>query len=153
MNEDKLFKQMDSIRALTLKVFDDLSEALADKIPGGFRNSIRWNLGHIWTVQNSLLQNFGGITLDLPPRYMELFAPGTKPADWQGDIPTLDELKQHLENQPAKLQEHLAGKLDDQAAKPFLGYTTVGEILMFTLYHEGLHLGAIKALKNASSLT
>jgi uncharacterized damage-inducible protein DinB len=152
MNEDMLFKQINSIRENTLKEFNGLSEEQANQIPKGFRNSILWNLGHIFTVQNLLLQNYGGVTMEMPPHNIELFAPGTKPADWKGDAPALEELKQRLEEQPAKLKDLLTGKLNDQAAKPFRTYTTIGEILIFTLYHEGLHTGAIKGLKNAGNV-
>lgn len=153
MNEDLLFSQINSIRENTLKEFNGLSEEQANQIPKGFRNSIRWNLGHILTVQNLLLQNYGGAAIEMPSHYVDLFAPGTKPADWKNDVPTLEELKQRLEEQPAKLKNILTGKLDNEAAKPFRTYTTISEILIFTLYHEGLHTGAIKGLKNAGNVT
>ena len=153
MNADLLFKQINMARENTLKEFNGLSEEQANQVPKGFRNSIRWNLGHICTVQNLLLKNYGGITLEVPFHYIELFAPGTKPADWKDDVPTLDELKQRLEEQPARLKDILAGKLNDQAVKQFRTFTTIGEIAIFTLFHEGLHIGAIKGLKNAESHT
>ncbi|ELK48498.1 UNVERIFIED_CONTAM: DinB family protein [Halobacillus marinus] len=147
MNEKQIFTQINMVRQATLKEMDGVTEEQADKQPGGFSNTIRWNLGHILVVQNSLVERFGGKPVETPSRYLELFAPGTKPADWQGDVPTLTELKQALEEQPKKLEQALAGQLEDEAAKAFLGLPTVGEILNFTLYHEGVHTGTIKALK------
>ncbi|QAS53596.1 DinB family protein [Halobacillus litoralis] len=147
MNEEQIFQQINMVRKATLKGMDSVTEEQADKQPGGFSNTIRWNLGHIYVVQNSLIAKFGGIPTETPSRYLELFAPGTKPADWQGDVPSLAELKQELEEQPARLKETLTGKLDDEAAEAFLSLPTVGEILNFTLYHEGVHGGMIKALK------
>ncbi|GAA3314767.1 hypothetical protein GCM10020331_008140 [Ectobacillus funiculus] len=84
---------------------EGLSEEQADQRPEGFLNTIRWNLGHIYTVQNALVSKiWWEKNIDIPSRYLELFAPGTKPADWQGEVPTLDELKQLLEEQPAKTE-------------------------------------------------
>lgn len=147
MNEEQIFQQINLIRKATLKEMDHLTEEQADKQPEGFKNTIRWNLGHIYVVQNSLIAKFGGKPVETPSSYLKLFSPGTKPADWQGDVPSLSELKKELEEQPLKLKEALAGQLDDEAAEAFLSLPTVGEILNFTLYHEGVHTGMIKALK------
>ncbi|HLR02560.1 MAG TPA: DinB family protein [Virgibacillus sp.] len=153
MNEEQIFKQINLVRQSTLGELEGLSEEQADQIPDGFRNNIRWNLGHIYVVQNVLLTKFGGKKIDTPERYLELFAPGTKPADWEGDVPKLAELKEQLEKQPEKLKETLTGQLDDKAAEAFNTLSTVGEILNFTLYHEGLHAGTIKGLKHAANAT
>lgn len=147
MNEEQLFKQINLVRQATLKILESVTEEEADEQPEGFKNTIRWNLGHIYVVQNSLLVKFGGKTIETPSRYIELFAPGTKPADWQGEVPSLDELKQVLKEQPVQLKELLNGQLEDEAAQAFLSLPTVGEILNFTLYHEGVHTGTVKALK------
>ncbi|MDQ0300438.1 putative damage-inducible protein DinB [Salibacterium salarium] len=152
MNEEMIFQQVNLIRQNTLKEIEHLSEEQADQRPEIFPNTIRWNLGHIYTVQNVMLSHFGGKNIDTPSRYLELFVPGTRPDEWQGEVPSLDELKQHLEEQPTKLKEALIGEMDEKAAKPFQSLSTVGEILNFTTYHEGLHVGTIKALKKANSL-
>lgn len=153
MNEEMIFKLIDLIRQNTLKEMESLSKEQADQMPAGFNNTIRWNLGHIYTVQNALLSQFGGKDIEMPSRYPELFAPGTKPADWQeGEVLTLNDVKQSLEEQPEKLKEALAGQLDEKLAKPFNSLATVGELLNFTTYHEGMHVGVIKGLKKANSV-
>lgn len=152
MKEEMIFQQINLVRQNTLNEMANLTEEQADLVPVGFNNSIRWNLGHIFTVQNGLILQFGGKVTETPVHYFELFAPGTKPADWSAEVPPLHELKQLLEEQPAKLKEALAGQLDEQAAKAFKTLTTVGEILNFSIFHEGMHLGAIKGLKKANDL-
>ncbi|RWZ58591.1 DinB family protein [Halobacillus fulvus] len=147
MNEEQIFQQINRVRKATLKEIDGVTEEQADQQPEGFKNTIRWNIGHIFVVQNSLISKYGGKPVNIPPRYLELFAPRTSPSDWEGEIPTLDELKQMLEAQPAKLEAALSGQLDDEAREAFLGMPTVGELLNFTTYHEGVHTGTIKALK------
>lgn len=152
MNEAMIFQQINLVRQNTLNEMENLSEEQADQMPEGFNNTIRWNLGHIYTVQNALLSQFGGKAIEMPSHYLELFAPGTRPADWNGEIPTLHELKQFLAEHPEKLKEALAEQLDEKAAKPFKSLSTVGEILNFTTYHEGMHVGTIKGLKKANSV-
>lgn len=147
MNEEMIFKQINLVRQNTLNEMENLTEEQADQMPEGFRNTIRWNLGHIYTVQNALISKFGGKNIDTPSRRLELFAPGTKPADWQGEVPTLDELKRLLEEQPVKLKEALGGQLNEKSAESFKSLSTIGELLNFTMYHEGMHLGTIKGLK------
>ncbi|MYL31505.1 MULTISPECIES: DinB family protein [Halobacillus] len=147
MNEEQVFQQIALVRKATLKMLDGITEEQADLQPKGFANNIRWNLGHIVAAQNGMVAKFAGTPVETPPRFFQLFAPGTKPADWEGNVPSLDELKKHLEEQPALLQEALTGKLDEEAAEEFLSMKTVGEILNFTLYHEGVHTGTIKAIK------
>lgn len=152
MNEENIFQQINLIRQNTLNEMEDLSEEQADQRPRGFNNTIRWNLGHIYTVQNVLLSKLGGKNIEIPSHCLELFASGTKPADWQGEVPTLNELKQLLEEQPAKLKVALAGQLDEKAVEPFQSLSTIGELLNFTMYHEGMHVGTIKGLKKANSV-
>ncbi len=140
---------------MTLNAVDNLDEKTVDVKPPGFRNTIRWNIGHIITSQELLLSKFTGISaMSLPESYIELFSPGTKPDDWQQEAPPLEELKRKLKEQPERIEEALSGKLEDPVAKPFkIGaqgeLSRTGEILNFTIYHEGLHQGHISALQRA----
>lgn len=151
MNEEQIFKQVDMVRQSTLKEMEGISEEQADQIPDGFRNNIRWNLAHIYVTQNILLSDYGGKDIETPSRDLEMFAPGTKPADWEREAPSLEEIKQQLKEQPDKLKEALSGQMGDEAKEAFMSLPTVGEILNFTLYHEGAHVGIIKAIKKIQS--
>lgn len=154
VNENTLWQEVQFVRDAVLQEVEKVSEDAADKMPEGFRNTIRWNLGHIYVVQESLVTGLAGQDPLMPPRYQELFAPGTKPADWTGDIPDLSELRTNLKEQPGRLQEQFAGRMDEKVDKPFqpgggLELSTIGELVNFTVYHEGLHTGFIKGLKRA----
>lgn len=151
MNEVDVFQQLDLVRKITLSELDGITEEQADIIPDGFRNNIRWNLGHMYTVQNTMLSHHAGIELATPKHYEELFSPGTKPADWEGDIPTLTEIIEKLKAQPTQIKEALSGRLGESAKKPFIKQNNVGQILTFTFYHEGLHISTIKAFKTLTN--
>lgn len=147
MNEADVFQQLDLVRKISLNELGGITEEQGDFIPEGFRNNIRWNLGHIYTFQNSILSNHVGVDLDTPKYYEDLFSPGTKPADWKGDVPTLTEIIEKLTLQPGQIKAALSGKLDEPAIKPFIKQNNVGQILTFTFYHEGLHISTVKAFK------
>jgi uncharacterized damage-inducible protein DinB len=155
MNRDQLLQHVDLVRAITLSAFDTLDEELADIQPAGFPNTIRWNLGHILITQEQLSVNFAGMKPQLPEHYLKLFGNKTRPSDWTVAPPSLDELKERLAAQPAYIREQLGGRLEEPAPKPFvrLGFelATIGQILNHSLYHEGLHQGAIGGLRKAIS--
>ncbi len=46
-----LFTQLESYRREVLGVLEDITEEQAEVIPAGFKNNIRWNLGHMYLDQ------------------------------------------------------------------------------------------------------
>lgn len=49
MKEEQLFQQMKLWRNWTVEFLLTIPEKLADQVPEGHNNSIRWNAGHILT--------------------------------------------------------------------------------------------------------
>jgi hypothetical protein len=148
-----LFKM---IRKVTLNEMAGMSEEDADRIPSGFNNNIRWNLGHIYNAAGGLLAGFTGENTAVPSNYPKLFDRGTKPADWQGDVPSLSELQKGLEGQVEQLEFLFEKRLNDALVHPcdfgMVQLTTIGELLDFIFFHEGLHAGVIKGLKRTMGL-
>ncbi|MBB6451253.1 hypothetical protein HNR44_003247 [Geomicrobium halophilum] len=150
-DERDLWNQVIFVRKATLFEVKELTEADADRIPNGYNNSIRWNLGHIGTIQAMLVNGYSSHRVELPARYEKFFARGTSPADWEEAPPTLDEIRFFMRNQTDQLQTVLSSHLDEPLKEPFpIGKAqieTVGELLRFSLYHEGLHTGVFKGIK------
>lgn len=145
-----VWNQYDLVRGITLATLEHTSEEAANIIPEGFANNIRWNLGHILTCQYMLL--YGPGCKHIPESYAAMFSPGTKPADWQGDIPSLETLAAQFKEQSARIKEKFDPLLHQSLPEPFkLGNKgtihTFGEMLLFTLYHEGMHMGMISGLR------
>lgn len=151
--EEMLFKQMQFVRKRTIAALDATTEKLADEMPGNVKNSIRWNLGHIFVSQDTLLYPFIGENHHVPKSYLELFGMGSSPHEWKTEAPTLQEVRNLLVEQPTRIQIDFAGKLEEKIQQPFkLGdheLTTLGELLSFAIWHEGLHQGAINTIKRA----
>lgn len=144
-----VWNQYDLVRNITLSIFDRVTEETADIIPAGFSNNIRWNLGHILVCQDTFL--YGPSCPHLPASYPGMFKPGTKPADWQGDVPSLATLAAQIKEQTARIKEQFASRLEEPLPQPVpLGSRgtlyTFGDAFVFSMYHEGMHIGAISAL-------
>jgi hypothetical protein len=155
--EPYLFRQLAFARGQTLKLMDGVTEDTADRIPGGFRNSIRWNLGHIYTVTERISFQYIGLPLQLPAGFKEMFENGTSPlTPVPFAIPTLSELETLLKEQPERIQRTLAGRLQENFASPYttaagLIVETPEQFLNFSLYHEGMHLSVIRLYKTLGS--
>lgn len=157
--ESAIFGQLEAVRSLTLRQLDDLTPLQADLIPSGFRNSIRWNAGHLVAVLERFAFKAPGIPSPLPPSFRTQFDFGSSPASWMDQeepVPTLGELLELLRDQPGRVREALAGRLDEDVEP----YTTTTGILLSTpreylslgLYHEGLHLSVIKLYRRLLGL-
>lgn len=154
---DYIFKQLKFVRENTLQHVIDVNEQESIFIPKGFRNHIKWNLGHIYVVHERFAFYIDPEKMELPERFIELFAPGTKPANWidKDSIPSMKELISLLEDQIKKIELHLKNRLADSIEQPYttskdLTLSSVGEFLSFCLYHEGMHFEAIKSIRKIS---
>ncbi|MCU6795527.1 DinB family protein [Paenibacillus sp. WQ 127069] len=149
--EQIVFNQLEFVRRLTIDAVEGISEKALDFIPEGFNNNVRWNLGHIYLVQERFAFHYAGEPVQLPDNYGRLFAKGTKPADWNEGPPKLDILLEILAEQPKRIQVTLSNRFGEQVKEPLttgsgLTLSTIGEFLNYTLYHEGMHFNAIRAL-------
>lgn len=151
MNSSLLLDQIQLIRSITLKAVEEIADEEADVQPPSFNNTIRWHLGHIYVVQERLAFHYAGFPVDVPQSYIDMFSNSTKPADWKEEPPSLAELSCRLTEQPNRIRTLLGEKLKEPPTVPFHRFdgklSTIGAILNFSLYHEGLHTSSISMLK------
>ncbi|MGF2618346.1 DinB family protein [Rossellomorea vietnamensis] len=157
MEDSQLFKQMDFIRMRTIAALDNTTEEMADLVPDGFKNSIRWNLGHIYLSQENLIHSFAGEKGQIPEGFPELFGFNTSPDSWEATPPSLPELRQLLSEQPKRLKDSFLGRLSEKGEKPFqmtkeIAFETLAEVVSFANWHEGLHQGAITSIKRVQGI-
>lgn len=155
MKETCIFEQYDFYRGLTVELLDSVaSEEQADVIPKGHRNSLRWNLGHVPVLQEWAMFHYGK---DQPgsisSKVYESFKPDTSPKDWSSLPLTLNEIRELLLEQKERIKETFSGKLEDSLLHTFdlLGrkIEKVGDLFVFTLWHEGLHQGVMQSMEFA----
>lgn len=139
-------------RPLLLRLIKDLSEEALLTIPTGFSNNILWNLGHLAVTQQLLHYGLSSLPLNVPDELVAQCRKGTSPTDWDTP-PDLDEIKHLLIECPRQLETDLE-EARFTTFRPYM--TSVGveltdleTALAFNQYHEGLHTGAILALRRA----
>ncbi|WP_462412639.1 DinB family protein [Neobacillus sp. Marseille-QA0830] len=144
---EQIFKTMELTRNYFLKTVKGLDETIVDVQPDGFNNNIHWHIGHVLTVTEQFMFGFPKKSTQLTEQYMEWFATGTKPADWKGEVPSVQELVAQLQDQLQRMKEIPAESFNERLKTPFLGQETFGELTSFALFHETMHLGQIQAMK------
>lgn len=150
--ENYIFKQLSFVRSQTIYHVDGISNESSHHIPEGFNNNIKWNLGHIYVVQENFAFRHLQDKIDIPQNFIDYFGPGTKPENWDEAVPDIDRLVQLLRNQVIRVEQTLENQLKESVEKPYVTSTgielsTVEEFLSFCLYHEGMHFDAIKTIK------
>ncbi|UFJ40733.1 DinB family protein [Brevibacillus humidisoli] len=142
-----LFQQLEDYRHGTLRLVADVTEEMADVVPAGFSNNIRWNLGHIYLDQYLWIQHLTKEPIQLPDGYLTWFNYGTKPADWQGSVPSLDTLRELLGGQIGWIRQQYGDRLEEEFPATESGMHTIAQVLVRTIYHEALHAGAILSIR------
>jgi hypothetical protein len=156
--ENHLITQLKFVRTNTIRSVEGLDEKLADIIPKGFNNNIRWNLGHIYLMQERLAFQFAGEAVQIPNDFISLFNTATKPSEWSTlTPPSINNLVELLTDQTKRIESKLANRLEETLREPYttstgLTLTSIGGFLSFSLYHEGMHFDAIKVIKRIGQL-
>ncbi|MBM4763814.1 DinB family protein [Bacillus sp. B15-48] len=137
-------KQYSLTRQSVAKTLNGVSAETSAIIPEGFNNNIQWQVGHILVVTDLFLFKDQG---NLPTNYSELFGPGSKPANWTSDVPSVETLLEQLNEQLTRINDIPAEVFSQRLPEPFIGNETVGELAAFGAFHEALHLGQIQSIK------
>lgn len=143
-----MFKQLQTYRSELLGLLSDVTDEEAEIIPKGFNNNIRWNLGHVILDQYVWIQV---LTKDDPPISMDFnqwFGYGTTPSHFTDETPSLSKLILYLREQPRIIEEKYRGRMEEEFPSTDMGMHTIEQVLVRTIFHEGLHMGAIKGIKN-----
>lgn len=138
------------VRKLQLSLIKDLTDAQLNHIPEKFNNNIIWNLAHVAAVLQRITYTRSGLDGPLDESFCDLYKNGTKP--------TLDLSKEEIDfvkNQLINGVDQL--NLDFNAGKfvDYQNWTTsfgieinsIDAAIAFLPYHEGLHTGALLAIR------
>lgn len=149
---NKQFDILKKTRKYLLEVINDLNIEQLNEIPEGFNNNISWNLGHMISTQQGVCYVRAGLPIFVDQKYFETYKPGTKPEAMVGSN-ELEILKQLFVSSIDQFETDYENNL----FKNYIPWTTrygielsnIDELTAFLIYHEGLHLGYIMALKHA----
>lgn len=142
-----LFTQLETYRSETIGLVDGMTDEQAEIIPTGFRNNIRWNLGHIYLDQYLWIEAITKEPVEHTDQFNQWFGFGTSPTNFTEETPRLEELKELLQQQPKIIRKHYGDLLEKEFMPTEMGMRTIEQVLTRTIFHEGLHAGAIISLK------
>ncbi|MCM3453398.1 DinB family protein [Heyndrickxia oleronia] len=147
MREEQLFEQMKLWRNWTVDYLRTIPAEIVDKIRHGHNNSIHWNAGHILVGWDNTMFPAVNEKRQMPLNYHLLFPSGSKPENWSDEQPSMVELIKQLDEQPIQIEQACKGHLDEPLKESFLGMKTLGDMVMFHMNHENLHMGIIKSMR------
>jgi hypothetical protein len=142
-----LFNQLESYRSDILGVVENVSNEEAELVPKGFNNNIRWNLGHIYLDQYLWIQAVTKEKVSVPEQFNSWFGFGSSPKNFTAETPSVEDLKALLKDQPRIIKEVYGNRLDEEFAPTEMGIYTIEQVLIRTIFHEGMHLQSILDLK------
>ena len=139
-----ILKQIARTRSIIAKTVEGVSPETCRLIPAGFNNNIHWQIGHVLVAADMFFLKGKEVA---PAEFKALFAPGTKPADWPADVPSVETILSLLEKQAALIQQIDVTTFDTKLETPMFGNETVGDFASMGAFHESLHVGQIQSLK------
>lgn len=142
-----LFKQIETYRSEVVDVVKNMTKEEAEIIPNGFNNNIRWNLGHIYLDQYLWIQSLTKKNLEVTEQFNFWFGFGASPNNFTFETPSLDKLLVLLQKQPIKIKEAYSDMLEIEFPPIEMGMCTIEQVLIRTIFHEGLHLQRIIDIK------
>lgn len=148
--------QLGFVRRQTVDYVRSISDSDTEIIPVGLKNNIKWNLGHMYVVLEKFAFQLTGEETKHPANFSKLFAPGTKPSDWDIEPPTLSQIIDLLTEQIIRVESVLSSKLKEEINPHYksstgLTFTTVEQLLGFLIYHEAMHFATIKNIKSINN--
>jgi uncharacterized damage-inducible protein DinB len=141
-----LTKQLELTRNKLLSDVKKLDAGVIDVQPDGLNNTIHWHIGHILTVAEKFLFGYPEKSQHVPENYIGLFGNGTKPADWTGVVPTVEELTKQLTEQLGRIKQIPTEHFEKVLEQPIFGQNTFGELAAVLACHEANHIGQIHAM-------
>jgi hypothetical protein len=145
-----VIEQFAVLRGVLVAIGDSIPEEKMFVIPAGFGNHALWNLGHLAITEQLLVYGLSGLPKQFEDVVIGDFRKGSSPKTWTRSY-SWEEVRGWLLEQPETLKE-------DYAAGKFQTYTeyktstglilrNVHDALSYNLYHEGVHLGYLLALR------
>lgn len=141
-----LFNQLEAYRGELLGCVDGLSAERAETVPAGFRNNVRWHLGHVYLDQYLWIGAVTREEVPVPAGYRHWFGFGTDPSCFTADTPGVAELEPLLAGQVRRIRELYGERLEEEFPPTELGIFTIEQALVRTIFHEGIHLANVSDL-------
>ena len=137
-------------RQSLVAVTDGLAPDARLAVPDGFSNHALWNLGHLVVTERLLCYGLAGLPLGVPDAWVAAFRKGSAPEPGVAAVPYPDLRAAALELPEQTAADVEAGRFEsfrEYRTTPGVVLASVADAVRFNLYHEGLHLGTVLALR------
>lgn len=138
-------------RQQLLEAIEGLNADQLNKTPAGFNNNIIWNVAHVIAVQEAYLYNKNGLSSSTDAQLVSDYANGTFPKDYidQNEIDAIKELAiSSVKDLETDIKSGLFNSYQPSTITPNkINLATFDDTLSFILFHEALHVGAVRSLK------
>ncbi len=137
-------------RKVLYKFLTETSDEQLALIPEGFNNNIFWNIAHVVVTQQLLVYKFSGLPLGVSDVMVDKYRKGSKP-DGSFDIAEKELIKDLLLSSIEKtITDYKSGlftKYSEYMTSIKVALLDADDAITFNLYHEGIHLGSVLALR------
>ena len=139
-------------RRSLVAVCDGLTDDQRLAVPDGLSNHVLWNLGHVVVTERLLAYGLARRPLGVPDAWVAAFRKGTRPTPGEAAVPYAEVRDAALALPDQTAADLRAGRLDsadfrEYRTTPGVVLASVADAVRFNLYHEGLHLGSVLALR------
>jgi len=132
-----------------LGILENTPKDILLEVPKGFRNNIWWNIAHVVVTQQLLVYNLSNVPMLVPQILIDKFRKGTVPdgtlqEEEMGQIASF--LISTIETTQRDYKNGLFTQFNTYTTSTKFTLTNVEDAITFNIFHEGLHMGTIRAM-------
>ncbi|MDB5136354.1 MAG: hypothetical protein JWP37_2957 [Mucilaginibacter sp.] len=137
-------------RIYLLDLIEDLTTEQLNEIPEGYNNNIIWNMGHLIASQQSICYLRSGVKIFVDEEYLASYKAGTAPNKFVERVEA-DQMKKlfitAIDQFDIDYEKCLFSNHPHWKTNYGIEVANMEDAISFVLFHEGLHVGYIMALR------
>lgn len=144
------FEALITNRQVFLKMLNHYSLEQLNYIPEGYNNNIFWNIAHSAATLQLLVYSLSGSQWRIPKEIVKAYRNGTRPERpyTQEDVDAVKAiLVSSAEQCKIDFEEGYFGEYQGFMTKTGFNLKSVSQAIQFNLYHEGVHMGYVLAMR------
>ncbi|NJB71258.1 hypothetical protein GGR42_001720 [Saonia flava] len=149
---EKLFDITEKNRKSLFKFLTETPKEHLLMIPEGFNNNIWWNIAHVVVTEQLLMYKMSGLPMMVSDELVNKYRKGTSPDGTvtEGEMKSIEKLIfSTIEKTKTDYVSGIFKDYDEYTTSVNVTIRNVEDAFAFNLYHEGMHLGYILALRRA----
>ncbi len=151
--KSSLLEMLKQVRGFTIQLLDNAHPDWVTWAPPGTSNHIIWHAGHVVWVEDLLcVQRLAGESFLVDEVWTDKFGQHCSPVAEQQQWPSLEEMKQVLQQQQAKLEELIGGMSDEQLVIDSSNNRDLVGGMIHAMHDESKHQGEMYLLHKLANV-